>query len=1483
MELLPTHNSKTKDTEGEKGSLDLTNLRSLPPPAFSLNASPPPDAPPAAGSADSDTSMDALVYSAVPEQDQKKVEDPQKPLNIKGIPVPMISDEQLQIAVKKNKRSWKQHSLDQWNIFQDVEAQAPFESKQENFAYRVWYLQHLIKGYQQQLGKSIFKKEPDGIYTFFLNRYTETLMEELTKRKAILLDSDQKTFLQTLYSAYETHQDGKVKGKSLKSSNLNMVMIFGQINRNINYLLARGMRHKGVGTLQGILKELGYLPSSHRVSNYFNTSTKTALTKFQRISGLAKNPMVSLGALDHRTLRELDRVWSSNEKSQEKGYLGTSEYKVFTIPVYKTQGHKLDAAVAYSRIFRVPLAVVLKHPSIFRDMMTRGKKRVSFTNSDIRQGFAQIRMSTKGYSKIQRALYDKGIISDAKRKDKAPALRKSMQHLEGRETLIHKKVELERLKAEHDEKESFWRGQVDPTGEQIKRLKFQQKEEKLESEIEQERQKLGLDEDTEERDEKQFINQFKQVAIQTGNQMLEGNLHKISAFQNKFQEDLKFKRQLQKLLIKLSEKYNESDRLREKAVRERGILLRMKDQLLQSGKDPKEKEKMPEGIDGLRDYFINPPDKNFRAWADLETEIHGNLSGNVQKFPILAHPGLNLRAFSKKVALQGSKNPKPGGQKQQQYDFIDLEINQLLGKAGKRTQKVEINKENVWQFEPVIAKAKERMGIPEDSAFDKLIQQWQQKAGEPSTWKTVLDWSLAIGSLLSGPVGWLAATGGLAVSVNDAHNDYKKIKNQKTAEKATLHKKDALIKESEGWGWLIADLVLLGYDVVDAVKITQKLAKNGKPAIKKGELSESNGDEIVQAAGELAKEKGKKSWEFNFLKKLAGRTLTLIDKLKSSTVKRKFIQFLKNDRLRKAFQLLYKMQPNAAAFRKVVRHFVGAGSALVKSLPEVLQRLKQSGISALHPLYKGILTKVNIRAMFLTEGPAATLKAWREYTDKIWTKFGKGIQGFSRSLHNKYRHVTDKMGVDELSRTFGKVFHGYSHVRKNKELLRVSKYSKALDVFLANPKMDPGLKAAWKKYLEKDRVRLTLSKDRAVRQAEKDFEALLSNHMKDMTDFTRFKIVGAFTQGALESKILTQVTTNHFEKTVDHVIRTMRKDLPENFVIPQGPEQMEAMKRLLLQAHTGQKGATVLHRNRKNKRFNDVFLHLMYHPAEDPKLLFSRTAKGEKFDLITKQLAKPIKRNSKYWDNQLALFEQNLKDPDAKAAIQWIRTTSSIAQKDRQALLRRLFKNVSGSQSPGQEVTDFLKTLNELNQHSGGEMKGLSRLLTSLASRNGGTQSVAGATLVLRHTHELRKAGKLDSAAELEHGTTVKTTGQSREYDIKNGKKNIEVKFWTDPNSIGIRSYIGKADLKGGKRKLSQFERDLLINANDLSNFQLVIAAEVAKDHKAFKDALFKQMEAKFMEKGELWRLLKKEGKNPAKVWTGFKKEFQKDLVFFQG
>lgn len=1427
---------------------------------------------------------------------------------------PTISASQLKTAAASNRRSWKAFRSVSWNYFQGINKHAPLPKKSalHDFTYRLFYFQHIVKHCTAHLKPASNKGNSiklDGI--FLPNAFDQTLdsfADLVNAHPTLFRKHPAANFIRSMFGNIVARDKSEVKDTpALRSGNLNNYELLKDLNRFKAFEMKWGASGPEVGTLQGILKELGYFPQEFEPTNYYGKKTRSAVLKFQRITGLSGKKGIKAGVVERLTLQKLDQVWTGREQSEEIGYLGKEKYRQFRVPVFAAEGFREDTSKAYSFIFRVPLGKVksdrFKH--IFSKPLKNASKNSKslFSDGDIARGYAEIAVTEDHFRSVTAKIESTdGLGQEAQEDHPEKGMEVELQTQEDRGFLIEKKVELESLQKKIAEAKATLARMdmvdMDLTNPQRfeqqekKILKLENEEKELKGELEGERSRLGITEAEEMIDEARFKGQFQKLAVRVGKEMLQDNLHQVAAFQDKFREHTSFTRGLQKLLVELSHSYAKADQLRETALSN----LRKSRQTGWAGKILPDSilDLIHEGPSGLLLYFIDPPNQDFREWAEQEKAIQKKLAQNVKQYPVLAHPELHLREFSGEVGKQGT-GLAGSKRKAVQYDWIFGKVKGLLNGTEDNIKGVELSEENVWQFAPVIDKAMERMGIAQDSHYAILINQAREKANETPIWKTILNWGLMIASLLSGPVGWLGAVGGLAVSATDLVSDAKKTFNQRRAGKAALNKEDALIQDIPGWGWLVMDLAFLGLDIADSLKAVKEFTRIGKEGgkgarkIKKGEMTDQDAVDLGQALKNVAKKSGSNQdihWAARFLMKQGGKFLNMLDRIKDKNIKQALAKMLKNNRVGKAVIRLFDQTKKVPGlFQRIIRHLAGAGRATAKLLPQVLDRLIGK-LNPDHPLFRTILTDVAVRAHFIEHGFSETFKKWRQFTKQ---NARSGMQRFKDMAKDLYRKGMGKLGKDGLVRAFGKGFHEWTQQRKNLELLMRSGHNKGLDLFLGGKVKDPGLKAAWRKFLGQNHIGMTLNKEKAIARMEGAFESLLAQNMKGMDEFVRFQRAGALGKAGLSEKVFAGVRKQQYDVAVKGVKERSGILLPEGFSIPRNEETLGKLLKHLHKIEGAGKGTLRIQKGKL--RYWDAFLHVMHHPGEDIATVMARIKKGERFDPWTKALSK-AGRKGKDWDVIADNFRKGLTGPgDApiREAFDWIGSAGSgIKAADRQKVLRGLFRYTSSQGQATGQVRDFLHEMGQLNRQAGGAgMPGMGKVLTSVAAGNTTTQ---GATLQLRLANRLRVNNKLKPDSIFEKEIAVPNTKRRREYDLVNGGVHYEVKLWTNANSPGIGSYLRKytkkkfRQTKGKRFNMSQFEKDILIHAKDgYKNFKLVIDDSILKNSPNFKESLFKQMEDVFQNSKPLAKLLKKNGHDPSQVWTQFKTQFDGDMIAFLG
>lgn len=1432
---------------------------------------------------------------------------------------PQVSLDELKAADADsgNRQMWKAMRLLSANYlaaFKPKRTNLPEKlSARKGFVYKVFYFQHVYHYLAQNLKLENFPEEdtdgvlrPENFARMWARMHKAYQVKpQLFQRVFAHFPGLEAQFFgkrRSVASKVAQIEKGVIKkAEPLKSGTLNRYELFRKINGNNAFALAKPESDAGIGALQGLLKEMGHLPEEHRLSQTYNRATRAAIAKFQMVHGLLGIPSVKKGVLGKTTLNALDAAWQDREQSGEVLYSGTQKHLQFNIPVFERLDYQQLMVQSLVSIFGISKPLATRYQEkLGNRLLAIGQQKIgqksrgrvaSVSKSDIARGYKIVTLTPENHAKVLAWLKIDQVDTGGESAPAEEGLQSEMHRQEEREELVLTKQALKIKKAKMEAQRKASRhlngGAEKPVGGLSDQLKAAQKDQEeislLEKKIEAERKRLGLTEDEEAQDEGKFIHQFERFAVQTGQGMLSNNLHQVAAFDSKYEKGSKFSSTLEGILIQLSKQYAEADRLKKAALA--NWLEDAKKRAGMAGKILP--DSIIELINGgpaiLLQQFLSPQTAQFREWAGKEKEIHQLLAGQVKQFPILAHPDLNVRAFGQQIAGMGAA--LNAGQLKQ---WIFGQVKGLLQSTRTAIEGVELTPKNIWSFGPIIDRAKAKMGIAKDSHYAILIQQGKAKAEDKPLWRDALDWGLFVATMLSGPVAWLGAAGGLAVSLSDLNTNVKATQNQRTAGKASMSKEDAIIREVPGWGWLVLDLALLGMDVADAVKAVREMTAGGKKVIGAGKL---DADAAAQISEEVAKKTAKNSdihWFWKFGMKKAGQILNILDKLKDKNLKLRLIAFLKDNRISKAVIGLFDLTKKVPAlFGKVIRRLVTAGGAGIKMLPQIMARLVGK-LPFDHPLFKEILMNVTVRAYFLHHGLTKTLKHWKKHAGD-WVK--GGVDGFRDLARKSYQAGMGKLGKDDLVRQFGKGFHEMEPWKQNNLLLMGSHRSKEVSVLLGDGKLGGQLKLAWQKFRDQDLIDGTLNLKEAQLRATTKLDAFLASHVNRVEDFARFQRGGGLVDDALRSSVFAKVAQHEYQLA----LKMGALKLPGRF--PKTPPfQPEAMQKLLNHFYgLGPGGKKRLTIQKGKLKFWDAFHHLMHNPGDDIAAVMGRIRKGERFDYLANGLSKNWKKDNAAWKKTVQSIHKDPKTPtEVKAAMDWILTSTDIkSKKSRDRVLADLYKSITNGGLAPDQFAPVLRNIRDLNRNAvGGEMKGLGEVVVDLASS--GTKA-QGATLQMLLAKKLLDQGNLHPKAVFELTTHTRQTKHVRKYDLVNydakGKPiNFESKLWTTPNSDGISSYLSKRSkskhpqVNFEKVALSQFEKDILINVGeDFRNFRLVIDEMVKQADPLFRKNLLGQMKGIFDNSPALKDLLKKEGRDPALVWYHFQLQYKKNMVIFLG
>ena len=224
-------------------------------------------------------------------------------------------------------------------------------------------------------------------------------------------------------------------------------------------------------------------------------------------------------------------------------------------------------------------------------------------------------------------------------------------------------------------------------------------------------------------------------------------------------------------------------------------------------------------VDSLEDPIDNTPRESKASPAArvererIRGELQGMVKGMAGKYPVLASEGAQNAALlhiDNKEFLQKALIGK---------------TDDVLEKVDKAREGLAKDAEKIWQLEPVIARAKQALGIVEGSTLGAMVQ---RKADQVQGDKLFLE--LALGALAlglglvsggTGTVAVLAGAGALGLSGWGAYNHWQEFVFEQGAHGSALDPGAALSQVEPSAVWLAVDIASVFIDAHGLVKAFQ--------------------------------------------------------------------------------------------------------------------------------------------------------------------------------------------------------------------------------------------------------------------------------------------------------------------------------------------------------------------------------------------------------------------------------------------------------------------------------------------------------------------------------------------------------------------------------------------------------------------------------------------------------------------------------------
>lgn len=512
------------------------------------------------------------------------------------------------------------------------------------------------------------------------------------------------------------------------------------------------------------------------------------------------------------------------------------------------------------------------------------------------------------------------------------------------------------------------------------------------------------------------------------------------------------------------------------------------------------------------------PNEVFQAGIDKEKETMRFLTEKAQNYQILAYPDLKLRRFADKYSKMGDDDLR-------KFLLKTLTVpgstdGGILEKINLTEKKLKADPKLIYSMGPVIAKAQEELGILPDSFPDVAIKEAIKAHNDKTFWESLGMAALGIGlgllALVSGPVGWVALAGSIAVGVYDSYQQYQQITTAKAAKRSAMDPRKALGDTDPSYFWFYVSVLSIGLDVLDVVKLLKPASllidhsKAGKELAEGITKSLSEEKKVLQKSLEGADTKLTKELTEKIAKiddaiakidpdELAKNFDILRHVSKSPRASLAIAEGLQQPEIAQAFTRLRAIREAGKmtedAYINAIRYFGGIGRRYMHEMPEVLRLAEAGGIVANKQLFQELMSDSRLQKVLLDNNtnPGMLLTEW-----KAWKAATSG--SFVDFLATKGHRVTLESGPS-LTKTFGAGFSAMSIVQKNRYILR--EMHPELLTALNRGQLPPKVAAALETMLAKDLIGTTNDLTRATIRVERELQSVLATNLDSLGDLTK--------------------------------------------------------------------------------------------------------------------------------------------------------------------------------------------------------------------------------------------------------------------------------------------------------------------------------------------------------------------------------------------
>ncbi|VAX01184.1 hypothetical protein MNBD_GAMMA22-3073 [hydrothermal vent metagenome] len=980
----------------------------------------------------------------------------------------------------------------------------------------------------------------DGIFSLRLLYSLEILS---TSDNAVIADIRQNIFnnnhfLKATVRRFRRLLSSRLSFNPPLNSNLfKGILVFKYINQSANFALKKGRRGQEVVILQKALRDLSYdIPNNENNYGFFDDKTKEALKSFQRDVGFEGRAVD--GILGRHTLRKLDQRFSASNKQQYRSF-GSGTFVLIRVGVTRVFGDSFEdkkelllqvLLKAFDGISRNDANKLL--PATIADITKKNliwwTKYKTIVEEDIKRNYVDIFLERSIYQNYRaKSVQVQGTKKTAEQI--TSDTRESLYKLQGKKKLYQLYREMKHLEEALSSAELG--KMLGLAGVPLLLLKsyslptLKIKYQRIKAQLLLELDKLGISLEVFEIDVASFRRSFRSFAVLTAIKMLDRNESKTLIAKSQLQDDKNIK-EIRNIIAQLVPLYAKAQKNWWMGLSEQMV----GNTLSITGNDTLDTfiklsvRSLPVIGPGIRSIdmvhasyaiyrfkdgsqgFLN---SYFKKSQELEQKAHAILSAGAQKYNILAFPDLDLRNNGNRyLRIRDDKKLRDLLQ-----GFISNSGSGVLKNIHSMKRELQNSPNKIWELKPVWSRALSDLGLGEkDPQYQIILREVERRKAEKSRRNILLAvGGIALGllALASGPIGWAALAGSIAVGSIDAYIQYQEISFTRTARRTALDPNDALSDVDQSWLWFYISLAGIALDFLDVVRFI-KVAKTAKEANKLvtrvaddlasniAKLEAKGTTEALAEAGKLKKILAK----FDANKIEFAKNVDILLKLKDEPqLILRLSEVMADKNIAKAVTGLEKLLgKNSTSFMQLLRFYGGIGNDLASELPEVFRVIKQGKIHKQSDLIAQVLSQPALQKVLLdnSHDPRLLTREWR-----AWITGGR--QSSFISYLKKSGHEIDMSRGASITAELGAGFSTLSNLAKNRQILRQlePRLVNALDA----GKLPANVEDIILRHLSDELIGATDDISRAGKRVKDVLAALIGGELKSNIEFVKVSLL----------------------------------------------------------------------------------------------------------------------------------------------------------------------------------------------------------------------------------------------------------------------------------------------------------------------------------------------------------------------------------------